>query len=511
MAEDIEKKADEASPKAGSDEAAKDEAKEPVDAKEPASDEGDADEPKDGDDEAAPASSRDDSAKASGVATEGPPAPAAGSPYRRLLRLAYWTVFFVAVPFGLACLFVWALTPPSGVEAHGPFAWLQTIVREQPVPVVIVAFTVFETAIWFARHKLPLAAYAYLPLPAGVSTELRGHFERARALIDEAERLLRKQGSNVTPKNRDAVRDATAALSAAMTRTPFKESDFVDALVRADEVVDNRLGQWRKSELREYFESIVIAVGIAMALRQFVAEAFKIPSGSMIPTLQVGDHIFVNKLVYGPTIPFTKSRLYSRMPPERGDVMVFQFPEHPEQDFIKRVIATPGDTLEAKNGHPWINGWEVPSCFAGVYSYSEGEPATHHEGDLYVEFLEDEAYLTLYDHAAGMFPETQGPYKVAPGEVWVMGDNRHNSHDSRMWFGGQGGGVPFANIKGRAAFVWLSMGDSGVEWGRFGAPVMGRPRLPPAMKHLEAGLTKCLKERPPLDKTSPPPAGAAKP
>ena len=112
----------------------------------------------------------------------------------------------------------------------------------------------------------------------------------------------------------------------------------------------------------------------AMALRAFVVEAFKIPSGSMIPTLQVGDHIFVNKFTYGPAIPWTHKRVWNGMPPSRGDVMVFAFPEHPEQDFIKRVIAVPGDRLEARGGHPIINGWEVPSCRVGPYNYLEGEP-----------------------------------------------------------------------------------------------------------------------------------------
>jgi len=86
-----------------------------------------------------------------------------------------------------------------------------------------------------------------------------------------------------------------------------------------------------------------------------------------------------------------------------------------------------------------------------------------------------------------------------------MGDNRNNSHDSRMWWGGQGGGVPFENVRGRALFVWLSVSDVGIDWSRLGAPVMGRPRLPTAMKHLEPGLAKCLHDRPSLDKTVPPP------
>jgi len=448
--------------------------------------------------------------------------PDAGGPYRasgrtrhpvshgrRLFKTVYWAVWFVVLPFVLACLLVWGLTPASGVEHGGALGWIQSVVREQPVPVGIVAFTLFEMALWAARHWLPLSKFAHAPSRADVPEKVRAPFERARALLEEAEAIFAKHEKaivrDLTSKERERLRVDLEGLELAMEAEPFDEDQFVEALVKADGEVDVRLGRWRKSEVREYLESILVAIAVAMALRAFVVEAFKIPSGSMIPTLQVGDHIFVNKFTYGPAIPWTHKRVWTHMPPDRGDVMVFAFPEKPEQDFIKRVIAVPGDKLEARSGHPIINGWEVPSCFVGVYSYNESESVLpRHEGDLYVEFLEDEAYLTLYDHASGGFPEYQGPYYVKPNEAYVMGDNRNNSHDSRMWWGGQGGGVPFENIKGRALFVWLSVAENGVDFSRLGAPVMGRPRLPGAMKALEPALDKCLKERPPVEKTTPP-------
>jgi len=428
---------------------------------------------------------------------------------RRVFKTVYWVSWFVIVPAALAEIFRELVTPASGIVPQGSFAWLQSIVGDQPVPVLIVAFTLFEMALWTARHHLPLSKFAHPPARVDVPEQMRGPFERARALLEEAEAIYHKNERaivrDLTAKERDKLRVDLEALESAMEATPFEEERFVDALVKADGEVDVRLGRWRKSEVREYLESILVAIAVAMALRTFVVEAFKIPSGSMIPTLQVGDHIFVNKFSYGPAVPWTHSRVWTKMPPDRGDVMVFAFPEHPEQDFIKRVIAIPGDKLEARSGHPILNGWEVPSCYVGVYSYNEiDSPLPRHEGDLYVEFLEDEAYLTLYDHAAGGFPEYQGPFFVKPGEVYVMGDNRNNSHDSRMWWGGQGGGVPFENIKGRALFVWLSVSESGMDMTRMGAPVMGRPRLPTAMKSLEQPLDKCLRERPPLDKTTPP-------
>jgi signal peptidase I len=435
---------------------------------------------------------------------------------KRILRTLYWATWFVLAPFALACLLVWALTPPSGVETTGALGFLQGWVREQPVPVGIVSFTIFEMALWAARHHLPLSYHAHPPLRADLPKGMRSPFERARALLEEAETILEKHYDAVvkelSAKERDKLKADLEALEAAMTREPFDEESFVDALVKADGEVDVRLGRWRKSEVREYAESILVAIAVAMALRAFVVEAFKIPSGSMIPTLQVGDHIFVNKFTYGPAIPWTRSRIWSRMPPSRGDVIVFAYPEHMEQDFIKRVIAVPGDKLEARGGHPIINGWEVPSCFAGPYTYIDAQDGSRHEGDIFVEFLEEEAYLTFYDRNQ-LQSDYQGPFYAKPGEVWVMGDNRNNSHDSRMWFGGVGGGVPYPNIKGRALFVWLSVSDS-MDWSRIFAPVMGRPPghgpfggLPPAMRALESPIDKCLKERPPLDRTRPPKGG----
>jgi signal peptidase I len=440
------------------------------------------------------------------------PQPAASHPrMRRSLHMLFLGLWFGAVPLFLACLFVWALSPQGSIERPGVIGWIESVVREQPVPVGIVAFTLFEMVLWAVRQHLPLARYAIVPLRPDLPPAMRSPFERARVLLDEADAIFAKNEKaivrDLSAHERGKLKEDLDGLRTAMARTPFDEEQFVEALVKADGEVDVRLGRWRKSEVREYLESILVAIGVAMALRAFVVEAFKIPSGSMIPTLQVGDHIFVNKFIYGPAIPLTDKRVWHNMPPHRGDVIVFAFPEHPEQDFIKRVIALPGDTLEARNGHPIINGWEVPRCPVGVYSYTEVDaPVPQHEGDLYVEYLEDQAYLTLYDHATGGFPEYQGPYHLTKqDEVWVMGDNRNNSHDSRMWNGGQGGGVPYGNVRGKALFVWLSVTDSGVDWSRLGAPVMGRPRLPAAMHALEPALDKCLRERPPREKTTPPP------
>jgi signal peptidase I len=457
---------------------------------------------------AAPAVEASDKASADevgGYEAHGPAGDKPPSGSSRLFRLLYWSVWFVLAPAVLACVSIWALSPAGSAEGSGVLGWAQSMVRAQPVPIGIILFTFYEVVLWAVRHRLPLASHAHPPLRADLPPRLRGPFERGRSLIDEAEMILTKHAKGVvrelTAKERERLRDELVTLRDSMERVPFDEDIFMDALTRADGEVDVRLGRWRKSEVREYVEAIVMAVAVAFALRTFVVEAFKIPSGSMIPTLMVGDHIFVNKFSYGPAIPYTHSRVWTSMPPRRGDVIVFAFPEHPEQDFIKRVIAVEGDKLEARSGHPIINGWEVPSCRVGNYVYNDYDsPISRHEGDLYVEYLGDESYLTFYDR--GGFPEVQGPYFAKSGEVWVMGDNRNNSHDSRMWFGGRGGGVPFENIRGRALFVWLSVSDNGIDWSREGAPVMGRPRLPPPARALEPQLENCLRTRPAI--TQPP-------
>jgi signal peptidase I len=181
----------------------------------------------------------------------------------------------------------------------------------------------------------------------------------------------------------------------------------------------------RKRLLREYVEAIVTALILALIIRAFVVQAFKIPSGSMIPTLQIGDHILVNKFIYGTKIPFTDIKVLSFKKPQRGDIIVFKYPEDPNKDFIKRVIAVEGDVIESTN--------KIVSINRNVIS----EPYAYHSDN----------YLL-----PGMNPrDTFGPRTVPKGSVFVMGDNRDQSYDSRFW-----GYVDEKAIKGKAFIIYWS-------------------------------------------------------
>ena len=186
----------------------------------------------------------------------------------------------------------------------------------------------------------------------------------------------------------------------------------------------------RKGKLREYVEAFAVALLIALLVRTFAVQAFKIPSGSMENTLLVGDHIFVNKFVYGYHIPYTKGRLLGFTAPELGDIIVFVFPEDPSKDFIKRVIAVPGDTVVIRDKAVILNGEPIR------------EPYTRFaDGNVVDGFVRGR--------------DNMPPVKVPEGKYFVMGDNRDRSYDSRFW-----GFVDEDAIIGKALFIYFS-----VDWG----------------------------------------------
>jgi signal peptidase I len=191
----------------------------------------------------------------------------------------------------------------------------------------------------------------------------------------------------------------------------------------------------QKSTVREYFESIVIAVILALFVRTWVVQAFKIPTGSMENNLLIGDHLLVNKFVFGPAAGSAERHLLPVRDPRRGDVVVFKFPDEPDRDFIKRVIGLPGETLELRSKKVYVNGQPLD------------EPYVH-----FLEPAHDAQEITSFD-----VRERYGPVRVPEGQYFVMGDNRDNSQDSRYW-----GFLPRGYIKGRALMIYWSY-ESGRE------------------------------------------------
>jgi signal peptidase I len=190
----------------------------------------------------------------------------------------------------------------------------------------------------------------------------------------------------------------------------------------------------KKSVAREYFESLVIAVVLALFVRTWVFQAFKIPTGSMEQNLLIGDHLIVNKMIFSPAATGFERLIMPGRTIRRGDVIVFKYPKEPERDFVKRVIGLPGDRLELHRKVISING----------------QPLT----EAYVQFLEPPS--TSGPPHTDDLREEYGPITVPPDQYFMMGDNRDNSEDSRYW-----GFMPASYVKGQALFIYYSFDDNG--------------------------------------------------
>ncbi len=199
----------------------------------------------------------------------------------------------------------------------------------------------------------------------------------------------------------------------------------------------------KKSATREWTEAILIAAVLALFVRTFVVQAYKIPSGSMEDTLLIGDHLLVNKFLYGTHIPFTNIKFLPIREPKRGDIIVFKFPENEKVDYIKRVIGTGGDTVEIKDKQVFVNHTALVEPYT-VYK-DRGVQANR-----------------------GTPRDNFGPVKVPKGKLFMMGDNRDRSFDSRYWRF-----VDESKVQGKAFIIYWSWdgGDSWVRWDRIGDPV----------------------------------------
>lgn len=206
----------------------------------------------------------------------------------------------------------------------------------------------------------------------------------------------------------------------------------------------------KKSLFREYVEAFAIAILLALLIRAFIVQAFKIPSGSMKPTLLIGDHLLVNKFIYGIKVPYLDRIIIPIKNPKRGDVIVFKYPKDESLDYIKRVIGIEGDVIEIKNKRLYINGEEITSEYVGEFDDDNLSKAVEE-----IEFLGNVKHR-IWDRENGH--DDYGPITVPKNSVFVMGDNRDNSQDSRYW-----GFVTLNKIKGKALIIYWSW----PHWDRF--------------------------------------------
>lgn len=292
---------------------------------------------------------------------------------------------------------------------------------------------------------------------------------KARKLISTTHSLLKKNASKINPQLANIIKERLN-----QTQDALRDGDLRNLNARTEELqrmVDDHLSKFKKSALRQNVESLFIAIALALFIRTFIVQPFKIPSGSMIPTLLIGDHLLVSKFIYGTKIPFTDKRILPLSDIKRGDVIVFTYPDYENDpskrgvDYIKRVIGIPGDSIDVRGRNLYINGQEIPLRFLGDF-LDERSGLGY---DKYEENLFGKKHLVIY--LKGKDSTEKGSYlpvaRVPQGRIFVMGDNRDNSQDSRFW-----GYVPIENIAGRAFIIhWSWDWDSNgildkVRWNR---------------------------------------------
>ncbi|MBF0281834.1 MAG: signal peptidase I [Zetaproteobacteria bacterium] len=210
---------------------------------------------------------------------------------------------------------------------------------------------------------------------------------------------------------------------------------------------------------REWLESLILIAVLAIVIRSFIVAPFKIPSSSMVPTLEVGDYLFVSRFDYGLRVPLTDIQWFPS-PAERGDVVVFDYPEDRSKDYIKRVVGLPGDLIEYRANRLYINGTEMPLNEKGTHTYFLGDGSAD-TSDRYIENLQG----VRHDVLRKSYTIRDGSWRVPEGNFFVLGDNRNNSRDSRFW-----GFVPQKYLVGKAMVIWWSWDSvrNTVRWDRLG-------------------------------------------
>lgn len=332
-------------------------------------------------------------------------------------------------------------------------------------------------------YFVALLALRAVPWPGKVRHQLRLD---ARELVAEVDRVVERAGARIDPGARAKLVEQSAAVDAR-----WLEGDTA-ALAGETEALaqlsDKLLAPWKKQGAMDFVGGLVKALAVALLIRTVLIEPFKIPSGSMLPTLEIGDQVFVNKFIYGVRIPFTNYVPFQIVrAPRRGDVIVFNNPVRPSDDYIKRVVGIGGDRIEMVNQVLHINGEPQPRTLVAedhvVFTKTYDDAWAPEHRTLFSENLTGHEHATLQKFSGDDEEETYGPLVVPEGHVFVLGDNRNDSSDSRYGLGGGSGMgwsveyVPVGNIKGKAMVIWLALGYEGLFSGFFGGTGLRTDRL----------------------------------
>ena len=312
--------------------------------------------------------------------------------------------------------------------------------------------------------------------------QLRKLRREARELSSELQLMIAAKGDKLDPRVRERLVEQAAVVDS--LRIAGDVSKLESELKKLSTLAEKQLGGWRQSSTTDLVIGFLKALAIALLIRSVIIEPFKIPSGSMIPTLEIGDQIFVNKFIYGVRLPWlNKVPFVIVRKPERGDVIVFNNPLDDSKDFIKRVVGLPGDRVEIINETVHLNGVPQPRRLLmesfRYYDQHDGGDWIPSRAAVYEENLAGHPHLIFQNREHPKQKVSEGPWIVPPESVFVLGDNRDMSADSRLGFGvtGRIAFVPYGNIKGKAMIIWLSLSHGGFLGDLFGGTGLRTDRL----------------------------------
>ena len=424
----------------------------------------------------------------------------------RAARVALRALWFGAIPALLSIVSVRYLIPSTADVGLGRFEeLLARLGAEHAVEIGAVFLVLYALLVRAWRFSLPGGRYlSSLPLSKvpNVEREEIPELEEAHelhAIVVRALERNKRLGAEERKRIETGLGDLASALA---SESPARVQE---ARARLTEVASGVLAEHQRREGVSIALGIVGAALIALTLKGSVVGTYRVLSGSMLPTLRPGDHLAVNKLSYGLRSSFGEARRLPRIP-QRGDVVVFSRDDgNGPEDNVKRVVGLPGDHIKFDGLFPIINGWAAPSCFVSPYAYiSAGVRAT---GTMRVEWLDEKPYLVLF----GMnVPQLEREYVVGPNEVFVLGDNRSDSRDSRTYNSGFGGGTDLGAIEGRVDWFLTEQRNNGdVSLRRLFSRLGTDFTLEGVtIDELEVHLQGCLKKRPIETRPPPPPQNA---